>query len=91
MIDWKVIVEIVERIPVIGRIYDRFFKQEDPQVVAIKELGRTNGDLMSEALRGSDNPKEIVEALHDYNPRFFIDGDPVEKDFGPRGPFDRLK
>lgn len=83
-------VEILKRIPLIGRLLELFSSQEDPRIAAVQELGQSNSSMI-DAMKHHDNPKDMTNALQDYNPRFRVGDEVVEKDFGARGPFDRIK
>ena len=82
--------EILRTLPLIGRLFDLFSTQEDPRVAAVEALGQSNSSMI-DAMKHHDNPNDMVNALQDYNPRFQVGDEVMEKDFGPRGPFDRIK
>lgn len=91
MANWlDTVLELLEGLPVIGRLVKRLLGRTDPRVAAAEALAKNN-DTMSDAMKSCDDPEEMVDALQGHSPKFLIDGEVVEKRIQRRGPFDQMK
>lgn len=82
------ILEVLEKIPVVGSVFGKIFDKEPPRVKAIKILGNTQDGMVERMGENADNPREVIDPLTEVELQFMLDDRTITKNVRQKSPFE---